>query len=154
MDALPPDPSSSPPDAAAQESAHVSLGAPAAGRVAWVDAGRAAPSHIIIVCYLQVMAASRRIGGHGAAGQLEQPVDHAGRGFERGAAGQRGCDVLVLVSRVVQAALAARRHRNAHRRLAQHVEILSGLLRELELAELIWREATRRPLEQLSGALR
>ncbi|CAN6193273.1 unnamed protein product [Urochloa humidicola] len=55
---------------------------------------------------------------------------------------------------VVQAALAARRHRDACRRLAQHVEIVGGLLRELELAELMRREATRRPLEQLSGALR
>ncbi|RLM55898.1 hypothetical protein C2845_PM10G19830 [Panicum miliaceum] len=65
-----------------------------------------------------------------------------------------GVDALGLVSVVVQAALAARRHRDACRRLAQHVEIVGGLLRELELAELMRREATRRPLEQLSGALR
>ncbi|RLN11802.1 cysteine-rich receptor-like protein kinase 10 isoform X1 [Panicum miliaceum] len=65
-----------------------------------------------------------------------------------------GVDALGLVSMVVQAALAARRHRDACRRLAQHVEIVGGLLRELELAELMRREATRRPLEQLSGALR
>ncbi|KAF8658819.1 hypothetical protein HU200_059311 [Digitaria exilis] len=65
-----------------------------------------------------------------------------------------GVDALGLVSMVVQAALAARRHRDACRRLAQHVEIVGGLLRELELAELIRREATRRPLEQLGGALR
>uniref|UniRef100_A0A0E0ADK9 Protein kinase domain-containing protein n=1 Tax=Oryza glumipatula TaxID=40148 RepID=A0A0E0ADK9_9ORYZ len=55
---------------------------------------------------------------------------------------------------VVQAALAARRHRDACRRLGQHVELVGGLLRELELAELMRREATRRPLEQLQGALR
>jgi hypothetical protein len=65
-----------------------------------------------------------------------------------------GVDALGLVSMVVQAALAARRHRDACRRLAQHVEIVGGLLRELELADLMRREATRRPLEQLSGALR
>ncbi|CAL5040199.1 unnamed protein product [Urochloa decumbens] len=65
-----------------------------------------------------------------------------------------GVDALGLVSMIVQAALAARRHRDACRRLAQHVELVGGLLRELELAELMRREATRRPLEQLSGALR
>jgi len=65
-----------------------------------------------------------------------------------------GVDALGLVSMVVQAALAARRHRDACRRLAQHVELVGGLLQELELAELMRREATRRPLEQLSGALR
>ncbi|CAN6176999.1 unnamed protein product [Urochloa humidicola] len=65
-----------------------------------------------------------------------------------------GVDALGLVSMVVQAALAARRHRHACRRLAQHVEIVGGLLRELELAELMRRDATRRPLEQLRGALR
>ncbi|KAJ1260575.1 hypothetical protein BS78_10G242800 [Paspalum vaginatum] len=65
-----------------------------------------------------------------------------------------GVDALGLVSMVVQAALAARRHRDACRRLAQHVEVVGVLLRELELAELMRREATRRPLEQLRGALR
>ncbi|KAL6603212.1 hypothetical protein ACP70R_043573 [Stipagrostis hirtigluma subsp. patula] len=65
-----------------------------------------------------------------------------------------GVDALGLVSMVVQAALAARRHRDACRRLAQHVELVGGLLRELELDELMRREATRRPLEQLGSALR
>ncbi|KAK3134436.1 hypothetical protein QOZ80_6AG0549120 [Eleusine coracana subsp. coracana] len=65
-----------------------------------------------------------------------------------------GVDALGLVSMVVQAALAARRHRDACRRLAQHVELVGGLLRELELSEMMRREATRRPLEQLEGALR
>uniref|UniRef100_A0A0E0E5L7 Protein kinase domain-containing protein n=1 Tax=Oryza meridionalis TaxID=40149 RepID=A0A0E0E5L7_9ORYZ len=65
-----------------------------------------------------------------------------------------GVDALGLVSMVVQAALAARRHRDACRRLGQHVELVGGLLREVELAELMRREATRRPLEQLQGALR
>ncbi|XP_066371622.1 putative cysteine-rich receptor-like protein kinase 20 isoform X2 [Miscanthus floridulus] len=65
-----------------------------------------------------------------------------------------GVDALGLVSMVVQAALAARRHRDACRRLAQHVDIVGGLLRELELAELMRREATRRPLQQLHDALR
>ncbi|WVZ78799.1 hypothetical protein U9M48_026450 [Paspalum notatum var. saurae] len=65
-----------------------------------------------------------------------------------------GVDALGLASMVVQAALAARRHRDACRRLAQHVEVVGGLLRELELAELMRREATRRPIEQLRGALR
>ncbi|KAF8687440.1 hypothetical protein HU200_043133 [Digitaria exilis] len=51
-------------------------------------------------------------------------------------------------------ALVARRHRSACQRLAQHVEIVGGLLRELELAELMRREATQRSLEQLRGALR
>ncbi|RLN12397.1 cysteine-rich receptor-like protein kinase 19 [Panicum miliaceum] len=58
-----------------------------------------------------------------------------------------GVDALGLVSMVVQAALAAQRHRDACRRLAQHVELVGGLLQELELAELMRREATRRPLE-------
>lgn len=65
-----------------------------------------------------------------------------------------GVDALGLVSMVVQAALAARRHRDACRRLAQHVDLVGGLLLELELSELMRREATRRPLEQLGGALR
>ncbi|KAF0904560.1 hypothetical protein E2562_035455 [Oryza meyeriana var. granulata] len=65
-----------------------------------------------------------------------------------------GVDALGLVSMVVQAALAARRHRDACRQLAQHVELVGSLLRELELAELMRREVTRRPLEQLRGALR
>ncbi|KAF2928235.1 cysteine-rich receptor-like protein kinase 44 isoform X3 [Oryza sativa Japonica Group] len=65
-----------------------------------------------------------------------------------------GVDALGLVSMVVQAALAARRHRDACRRLGQHVDLVGGLLRELELAELMRREATRRPLERLQGALR
>ncbi|EEC81215.1 hypothetical protein OsI_24255 [Oryza sativa Indica Group] len=60
-----------------------------------------------------------------------------------------GVDALGLVSMVVQAALAARCHRDACRRLGQHVELVGGLLRELELAELMRREATRRALEQL-----
>ncbi|XP_044958797.1 putative cysteine-rich receptor-like protein kinase 20 [Hordeum vulgare subsp. vulgare] len=65
-----------------------------------------------------------------------------------------GVDALGLVSMVVQAALVARRHRDACVWLAQHVELVGGLLRELELAELMRREATRRPLEQLRAALR
>jgi hypothetical protein len=65
-----------------------------------------------------------------------------------------GVDALGLVSMVVQAALAARRHRDACVRLAQHVDIVGGLLGELELDELMRREATRRPLEQLGAALR
>uniref|UniRef100_A0A0E0ADN9 Protein kinase domain-containing protein n=1 Tax=Oryza glumipatula TaxID=40148 RepID=A0A0E0ADN9_9ORYZ len=65
-----------------------------------------------------------------------------------------GVDALGLVSMVVQAALAARRHRDACRRLGQHVDLVGGLLRELELAELMRREATRQPLERLQGALR
>uniref|UniRef100_A0A0E0ADN8 Protein kinase domain-containing protein n=1 Tax=Oryza glumipatula TaxID=40148 RepID=A0A0E0ADN8_9ORYZ len=35
-----------------------------------------------------------------------------------------------------------------------HVDLVGGLLRELELAELMRREATRQPLERLQGALR
>uniref|UniRef100_A0ACD5UH40 Uncharacterized protein n=1 Tax=Avena sativa TaxID=4498 RepID=A0ACD5UH40_AVESA len=65
-----------------------------------------------------------------------------------------GVDALGLVSMVVQAALVARRHRDACVRLAQHVELVGSLIGELELAELMRREATRRPLEQLGGALR
>jgi hypothetical protein len=65
-----------------------------------------------------------------------------------------GVDLLGLGSMVVQAALAARRHRDACRRMAQHVEVVGGLLQELELADLMRREATRRPLDQLRGALR
>ncbi|KAM0849402.1 hypothetical protein ACQ4PT_053753 [Festuca glaucescens] len=65
-----------------------------------------------------------------------------------------GVDAVGLVSMVVQAALAARRHRDACVRLAQHVELVGGLLQELELAELMRWEATRRPLEQLGCALR
>jgi hypothetical protein len=65
-----------------------------------------------------------------------------------------GVDTLGLVSMVVQAALAARRHRDACRRLAQHVELVGGLLQDLELSEMMRREATRRPLEQLGSALR
>ncbi|KAM0912551.1 hypothetical protein ACQ4PT_012714 [Festuca glaucescens] len=65
-----------------------------------------------------------------------------------------GMDAVGLVSMVVQAALAARRHRDVCVRLAQHVELVGSLLRELELAELMRREATRRPLQQLGYALR
>uniref|UniRef100_A0A0E0A7W0 Uncharacterized protein n=1 Tax=Oryza glumipatula TaxID=40148 RepID=A0A0E0A7W0_9ORYZ len=62
-----------------------------------------------------------------------------------------GVDALGLVSMVVQAALAAHRW-DACWRLGQHVELVGGLLWELELAELMWRDATRRPLERLHGA--
>jgi hypothetical protein len=65
-----------------------------------------------------------------------------------------GVDALGLVSMVVQAALAARCHRDSCRRLAQHVEVVGGLLQELEVADLMRREATRRLLDQLGGALR
>ncbi|CAM0909596.1 unnamed protein product [Alopecurus aequalis] len=65
-----------------------------------------------------------------------------------------GVDALGLVSMVVQAALAARRHRDSCVRLAQHVELVGCLLGELEVAELMRREVTRRPLEQLGAALR
>ncbi|RLN13355.1 hypothetical protein C2845_PM09G22910 [Panicum miliaceum] len=63
-----------------------------------------------------------------------------------------GVDALGLASIVVQAALAARRHRDACRRLAKHVEIAGSLLhQELELAELMRRKATRRPLDKLNA---
>jgi hypothetical protein len=63
--------------------------------------------------------------------QLERPVERVWTGLERGAA-----DALGLV---MQDAL---RHRDACRRLAQHVELGGGLLQEL----MMRREATRRPL--------
>ncbi|RLM48949.1 hypothetical protein C2845_PMPSC055733 [Panicum miliaceum] len=50
-----------------------------------------------------------------------------------------GVDALGLVSMVVQVALplAARRHRDMCQPLAQHVDIIGGLLRELEVAEMM-----------------
>jgi hypothetical protein len=47
----------------------------------------------------------------------------------------------------------ARRNRDLCRQLAQHVQIVGGLLRKLQIPELRRQPETRRPLEQLDDAL-
>ncbi|KAF2915748.1 hypothetical protein DAI22_09g063201 [Oryza sativa Japonica Group] len=47
----------------------------------------------------------------------------------------------------------ARRNRDLCRQLAQHVQIVGGLLRKLQIPELRRHPETRRPLEQLDDAL-
>lgn len=65
-----------------------------------------------------------------------------------------GVDAFGLVSMIVQAAHTARRNRDLCRQLAQHVQIVGGLLRKLQIPELRRQPAeTRRPLEQLDDAL-
>ncbi|KAM0871039.1 hypothetical protein ACQ4PT_039645 [Festuca glaucescens] len=83
---------------------------------------------------------------------LKHPLGHSEPGLQRGAAGGGGRARAGLHGGAGR--LAARRHRDACVRLAQHVELVGGLLGELELAELMRREATRRPLEQLGAVLR
>ncbi len=64
-----------------------------------------------------------------------------------------GVDAFGLVSMIVQAAHTARRNRDLCRQLAQHVQIVGGLLRKLQIPELRRHPETRRPLEQLDDAL-
>uniref|UniRef100_A0A0E0B260 Protein kinase domain-containing protein n=1 Tax=Oryza glumipatula TaxID=40148 RepID=A0A0E0B260_9ORYZ len=64
-----------------------------------------------------------------------------------------GVDAFGLVSMIVQAAHTARRNRDLCRQLAQHVQIVGGLLRKLQIPELRRQPETRRPLEQLDDAL-
>ncbi|KAL6607817.1 hypothetical protein ACP70R_040880 [Stipagrostis hirtigluma subsp. patula] len=64
-----------------------------------------------------------------------------------------GVDALGLVSMIVQAAQIARRNRDLCRQLAEHVQIVGGLLQKLQIPELRRYPETRRPLDQLNDAL-
>uniref|UniRef100_A0A0E0NGM5 MCAfunc domain-containing protein n=1 Tax=Oryza rufipogon TaxID=4529 RepID=A0A0E0NGM5_ORYRU len=64
-----------------------------------------------------------------------------------------GVDAFGLVAMIVQAAHTARRNRDLCQQLAQHVQIVGGLLRKLQITELRRQPETRRPLEQLDDAL-
>ncbi|GJN14757.1 hypothetical protein PR202_gb01614 [Eleusine coracana subsp. coracana] len=64
-----------------------------------------------------------------------------------------GVDAFGLVSMIVQAAHTARRNRDQCQLLAQHVLTVGGLLRRLEIPELMRYAETRKPLEQLNDAL-
>lgn len=67
-----------------------------------------------------------------------------------------GVDAFGLASMITQAALTARRNRDACLQLAEHVRVVEGLLRRLHqrLPRLRRHPETRRPLEQLDDALR
>ncbi|XP_062229665.1 uncharacterized protein LOC133927286 [Phragmites australis] len=66
-----------------------------------------------------------------------------------------GVDAFGLASMITQAALTARRNRDACLQLAEHVRVVEGLLRRLQmLPRLRQHPETRRPLEQLDDALR
>ncbi|WVZ78776.1 hypothetical protein U9M48_026432 [Paspalum notatum var. saurae] len=66
-----------------------------------------------------------------------------------------GVDAFGLVSMITQAALTARRNRGACLQLAEHVRVVEGLLRRLQMLTHLRRHPeTRRPLEQLDDALR
>ncbi|KAL6603216.1 hypothetical protein ACP70R_043577 [Stipagrostis hirtigluma subsp. patula] len=66
-----------------------------------------------------------------------------------------GVDAFGLVSMITQAALTARRNRDACLQLAEHGRVVAGLLRRLQgVPQLRRRPETRRPLEQLDDALR
>ncbi|CAD6335545.1 unnamed protein product [Miscanthus lutarioriparius] len=66
-----------------------------------------------------------------------------------------GVDAFGLASMITQAALTARRNRDACLQLAEHVRVVEGLLRRLQtLPRLRRHPETRRPLEQLDDALR
>ncbi|CAL5049898.1 unnamed protein product [Urochloa decumbens] len=66
-----------------------------------------------------------------------------------------GVDAFGLASMITQAALTARRNRAACLQLAEHVRIVEGLLRRLQMLPQMRRHPeTRRPLEQLDDALR
>lgn len=67
-----------------------------------------------------------------------------------------GVDAFGLASMITQAALTARRNRDACVQLAEHVRVVEGLLRRLHqrLPRLRRHPETRRPLEQLDDALR
>ncbi|TVU08641.1 hypothetical protein EJB05_42052, partial [Eragrostis curvula] len=66
-----------------------------------------------------------------------------------------GVDAFGLASMITQAALTARRNRDACLQLAEHVRVVEGLLRRLQMLPRLRRHPeTRRPLEQLDDALR
>ncbi|GJN39210.1 hypothetical protein PR202_gb28314 [Eleusine coracana subsp. coracana] len=67
-----------------------------------------------------------------------------------------GVDAFGLASMITQAALTARRNRDACQQLAEHVRVVAGLLRRIHqtLPRLRRHPETRRPLEQLDDALR
>ncbi|KAL6607820.1 hypothetical protein ACP70R_040883 [Stipagrostis hirtigluma subsp. patula] len=64
-----------------------------------------------------------------------------------------GVDALGLVSMIVQASKIARGNKDLCEQLAQHVEIVGGLLKELKIPELRRRPGTRRTLDQLNDVL-
>jgi hypothetical protein len=66
-----------------------------------------------------------------------------------------GVDAFGLASMITQAALTAQRNRDACLQLSEHVGVVVGLLRRLQmLPRLRQHPETRRPLEQLDDALR
>jgi len=64
-----------------------------------------------------------------------------------------GVDAFGMVSMIIQAARTARRNRDLCQQLAKKVEIVSGLLEELNIPELRRHRKTRRPLDELRSAL-
>ncbi|KAK8448369.1 hypothetical protein SEVIR_7G043900v4 [Setaria viridis] len=64
-----------------------------------------------------------------------------------------GVDAFGMVPMIVQAARTARRNRDLCQQLAKKVEIVSGLLEELQIPELRRHRKTRRPLDELRTAL-
>lgn len=60
-----------------------------------------------------------------------------------------GVDAFGMVSMIIQAARTARRNRDLCQQLAKKVEIVSGLLEELNVPELRRHRKTRRPLDEL-----
>lgn len=64
-----------------------------------------------------------------------------------------GVDAFGMVSMIIQAARTARRNRDLCQQLAKKVEIVSGLLEELNVPELRRHRKTRRPLDELRSAL-
>jgi hypothetical protein len=66
-----------------------------------------------------------------------------------------GVDAFGLASMITQAALTAQRNRDACLQLSEHVGVVVGLLRRLQMLPRLRRHPeTRRPLEQLDDALR
>ena len=64
-----------------------------------------------------------------------------------------GVDAFGLVNMIVQAAHTARRNRDLCQQLAKKVEIVSGLLEELNVLDLRRHRKTRRPLDELRSVL-
>lgn len=65
-----------------------------------------------------------------------------------------GINAVQLIGLIVTAANNARMHKKNCRQFAHHLKLISNLLEQLNLTELMQRSETREPLEQFEDSLR